>query len=191
MAIITTYSDDATTSEDDKYLTVDVGGATKLTAAAILKEYILPDSGVTAPKLATGAITLGYTQITSSFNTSSTTVVQITGLTAAVTIPAGGRRVRITAYVPNLGSSAAPKTSYLSIWDGAVSSGTKLVEATQLQAAASTPFSGFCVASAVVTPAAGAKTYNVGLASDGGGGGVTAWATVSATSPAYILVEAI
>src|SRR5690606_2397158 len=52
----------------------------------------LADGSVAASKLATDAITLGYAQITSPVTgITSTTGAQVPGLSASVTIPAGGR----------------------------------------------------------------------------------------------------
>jgi hypothetical protein len=130
--------------------------------------------------LATSAITLGYAQITSSFPTSSSSAVQVTGLTVTVTIPAGGRKVKITAWCDNL--NGATTNSQMSIWDGTVGSGTRITNAVALTAA------GTVTALGIVTPAAGSKTYNVGLLAAGGG---TATLDASATSPAFILVEMI
>lgn len=201
MGIMNNYADDTVTTAADKFLGTDSGGATKNTTAATLKTFVntdptftgtvtLPTNSIEAADLATNAITLGHASITSSFSTTSTTVVQVTGLSAVVTIPAGSRRIRISAYCPNLGSSSSPKVSYLSIWDGTVGSGTQLQEVPHIQAALQTPFSSACLVSTTVTPAAGSKTYNVGLRSDGGGG-ITSWMTLGVTTPAYILVEAI
>src|SRR5207245_4076341 len=69
--------------------------------------------------------TLGYAQITANITTTSTTVVQATGLTVTVTIPSGGRRVRITGLASNVGSSG---TVQMSIWDGTVGTGTSLAQ---------------------------------------------------------------
>ena len=153
--------------------------------SAIITRHIATNA-VDATKLATSAIKLGYAQITANFATSSTTYVQVTGLTAAVTIPAGGRMIEIEAYATSLGSGTAANGGVLSIWDGTVGSGTQLGQAN------SVPTSGvlnaFCIAKAYVTPSAGAKTYNIGLLASPGG---TVTLINSATSPAYIIVKVI
>ena len=143
---------------------------------------------ITAPMLSTSAITLGYTQITSTFTTpsSSTTAVQVTGLTSSVTVPAGGRKVKISAWTGYLSASGAPKVSTLEIWDGTVGSGTRLAKATVLSNVANNGQS--CFVQAIVTPSAGAKTYNVGATSETS---QTTSVEASSTSPAYILVELI
>lgn len=45
MAILATYPDDSATTDSDKLLTVDLGGATKLTPASTLKTYVLSSMG--------------------------------------------------------------------------------------------------------------------------------------------------
>jgi len=138
-------------------------------------------NGVSAAQLATTAITLGYAQITSGFTTSSSTAVQVTGLTSTVTIPAGGRKVKITVSAVGL-TAIAGNTALISIWDGTVGSGTQLAQFNM--AATNTNIFG----QAVVTPSAGSKTYNIGI-SNTGGSSTTLGA--GATFPAFILVEAI
>lgn len=163
--------------------------------AAIATSKLADDAGITSAKLATGsvegaklstsAITLGYAQITGNFTTTSTSQVQVTGLTAAVTIPAGGRRVKITAYAPDLQQSSSTGSIYLGIWDGAVNTGTQLTISIYTPNSANTTSP--IVAMAVVTPSAGAKTYNVSIKAGSG----TATLEAGATYPAFILVEAI
>jgi len=156
--------------------------ATYMTNSTVTTPKIA-DNAVTASKLATNAITLGYSQITAAFSTSSTIAVQVTGLTVSVTIPSGGRRVKVTAFCRNV-YNAATAYNLLSIWDGTVGSGTQ-VSAAQTGSAANN--SGFITAIAILSPAAGSKTYNVGLNCTGGSSALDA----NATAPAFILVEAI
>ena len=110
--------------------------------------------------LATSAITLGYTQITgNSGNITSSTAVTIptNPLGVTVTIPAGGRKVKITAYITAVTNSSSA-VGQITIWDGTVSSGTQLAQANVSAGTATTQNNG-CVAIAVVTPSAGSKTY--------------------------------
>lgn len=165
--------------------TLKTSAVTAALTTGTVTTAMLADGGVTGAKLATSAITLGYTQITSSFSTASTSPVQVTGLTATVTIPAGGRRVRISTSHRGLTNTSATPYMAISIWDGTVGSGTLL--ARQYAVA---PFAGaFSTPQpvAIVTPAAGSKTYNIGFEVQGGTGSLTC----SATEPAFILVEAI
>lgn len=143
----------------------------------------LADNTIGAGKISNSAITLGYAQSTSNFTLSSsqTTPTQVTGLSATVSIPTGSRKIKITAYCGAL-QPTAPGVAILSIWDGAVNSGTQITSANN-----STNNVGV-TAIAVVTPSAGSKTYNVGIACSTSNN-VTVGA--STTQPAFILVEAI
>lgn len=145
----------------------------------------LQTNAVGAANLATNAITLGYAQSTTNFSTSSTSATQITGLTAAVTIPAGSRKIKITLFSGAVYNSTAANPSTLTIWDGTVGSGTQLSRATGLEGGSS---SSGAIAMAVVTPAAGSKTYNGALHASTSG---TATAEAAAIYPSFILVEAI
>jgi hypothetical protein len=142
---------------------------------------------VDGTKLSTSAITLGYAQITGNISTQATSATLATGLTSTVTVPAGGRRVKITVSGGNLVVGTNAKNLYVGIWSGTVGSGTRLGEAqfTQANANYSVPIT--LVASD--TPSAGSVTYNVGYYTDAGP--VTLTWNVSATSPAFILVEAV
>lgn len=158
----------------------------KLADDAGISAAKLADGAVTGSKLATTAITLGYAQVTTDQpGIISTTGVQLTGLTAAVTIPAGGRQVKITAYTPDT-TNNGNNTNYLQIWDGTVGSGTKLNHAKAKNRIA-TDSTGTMICIAVHTPAAGAKTYNAGFAVDANTGTMAA----ASDSPAFILVEVI
>lgn len=142
-------------------------------------------SSVSAAMLATGAITLGYAQITSNFTTASTSAVQATGLTVTVTIPAGGRRVKITAFSDTTYCTTAGGLVTMSVWDGVVGSGTFLSRTVTYAPASNTGAPATAIA--VVAPSAGSKTYNVGLSTSTGTGGIEALSI----APAFILVEAI
>lgn len=136
--------------------------------------------------LATSAIKLGYAQITTTFSTASTSFVQVTSLTSTVTVPAGGRGVKITVFTRGLYTSLTATRAVVSIWDGTVGSGTQLAEGWGAGSGTAAANSGGCVA--FVTPSAGSKTYNVGLRAEPSG---TASMDCSSASPAFILVELI
>lgn len=142
------------------------------------------NNSVPGKALATSAILLGYTQITSNFTTTSMTAVQVTGLTSTVTVPAGGRSVKITAYAYRVSNSGLADGE-VSIWDGTVASGTRLNTSQAYSAAAGQGFA--TTVMAVVTPSAGSKTYNVGMLVTGNTGTLHA----ASTAPAFILVELI
>lgn len=158
-----------------------------ITTANSVGTGTIVQNGVGASQLATSAITLGYAQITSSFSTTSTTPTQVTGLSVTVTIPAGGRRIKITAWCVNLSSSTGAAQVNMSIWDGAVNSGTQISLSGQNSGSVTNFMNG--IAMAVVTPSAGSRTYNVGLATNNASNAVFVNAT--STYPAFILVEAI
>ena len=128
---------------------------------------------------------LGYAQITSNTTVASNTPTQIAGLTSAVIIPAGSRKIRITAYIPNT-SNVVVCTAAYSIWDGAVNSGTQLAASKYTHPLASGTNTSLVVM-AVVSPAPGSKTYNVGAQVDTG----TETNIATSTAPPFILVEAI
>lgn len=156
-----------------------------ITGASTVGSAALVTNAVQANQIATTAITLGYTQITSSLTTTSTSVVQATGLSVTVTIPAGGRRIKITAFTYGLSNTIANNT-FLSIWNGTVGSGTQLsgVQASIYTTNAVIPV----VCMAVITPSAGSVTYNVGYFGTNAG---TTTLSAATTNPAFILVEAI
>lgn len=154
-----------------------------ISSSAAIAGSKLAGNGVTADKLATNAITIGYTQITTPVTTTSTTQVQATGVTSTVVIPAGSRRIKVTVYCSGVSNSSAANGSFLGIWDGTVGSGTQLQQYNLIpatNAGITMIWSG--------TPAAGSKTYNVGYASITSG---TTTFGASATAPGFILVEVI
>jgi hypothetical protein len=159
----------------------------QITGASTIASGALATNAVSAANLAPSAITLGYAQITSTFTTSSTSPVQVTGLTATVTIPAGGRKIKITAWCVNLSTATGAAQINMSIWDGTVGSGTQLSLSAQRTGAINNYSN--AIAIAVVSPSAGSKTYNVGLAT--GNASDAASLNAAATYPAFILVEAI
>lgn len=149
------------------------------------------NSVITGNMLAANAITLGYSQITSSQTTTSTSFTAVTGLTTTVTVPAGGRDVEIS-----IGASAIKIDTQGAIWSVALyKDGSPLSQWYRNQDVAgfNIPLSLSCVDTA---PTAGSHTYAVYFASDTSGHTVTlAAGTASSTpttpSPAFILVGAI
>lgn len=159
-----------------------------LASAALLNTVntaALQTGAVGGTNLSTTAITLGYAQITTNFTTTSTTQVQVTGLTATVTVPAGGRKVKITVFSGSIFTTGGTGIVAIDIWDGTVGTGTQLQTGSVNISTAgnSTPVT----IMAVVTPASGSKTYNVGFNTSAFTGNLQA----SSTGPAFILVEAI
>ncbi len=129
---------------------------------------------------------LAYVPLSSNFSTGSNTAVQVTGLTATVTVPSGGRSIRITAYGPSCYSDGAGDIISLSLWDGVVGSGTQLVESDWQNSNANQH--SVMEARSIVTPAAGSKTYNVGLRDQSSG---NAHMLSASGAYAFLLVELI
>ncbi len=141
------------------------------------------DSAVTATKLATGAITLGYAQSTTGFNNSNTFATDITGLTIEVTVPAGGRRLKITGFVSNISNASGTANAT----DILIREGTTVLSfARGNTPTSSATYIGVAMYSAVVT--AGAHTYRLSTKND-----VSANVLLNAAvnAPSFILVELI
>lgn len=127
--------------------------------------------------------TLGYSNrpTAASTNTTASTAINL-GVT--VNIPAN-RRIKITVHFPTFYNAGATAGNIIcDIYDGAVGSGT-LIAADYSPAAPST--GGITTMTAIITPAAGVKTYNVGIRS--ASTNTTAFVDCSALTPATILVE--
>lgn len=123
--------------------------------------FALNNNVIPANALATNSILLGSATRSTDFTTTSTSPVLVTGLTSTVTVPAGGRSVKLTFFARNMYNLTAGRYMAASIWDGTVGSGTKLGEAAGYDASGGTG-QPVCITS-IHTPAAGSKTYNVGL----------------------------
>lgn len=153
--------------------------------AGVLGSNALAPNAVQANQLSTSTIFIAYSQITANVTgLSSSSPAQIAGMTVTATIPSGGRKVKVSAYIPYLNPSVA-LTGDITLWDGAVGSGTKIGQYTFGLATTSSFAAPWIVA--VVTPAAGSKTYN--LAYDVNTGNITV--NANTTFPAFMLVEAI
>lgn len=145
----------------------------------------LADSSVTNTKLAQSAIFLGYSQITSSFVTRSTTPIQVPGLSVTANVPAG-RRQKVTFYCGNVYAAGTPTRFHISIWDGPVNTGTQ-VQSTGPATSGNTPVPGIVVASIPALGTATSKTYNIGFRSENGG--IDCVLECTSTSPAYVELE--
>lgn len=169
-----------------------ISGANTISGGALTTNSIpagvLETGAVSGANLSTTAITLGSATNTSNVTTASTTAVQFTGLTTTVTIPAGGRKIKITAFLSAPATNIAARAVELSIWDGIVAGGgTQIGSAIYFFATANV--STTCLAIIVVSPSAGSKTYNVGWSIAGGAGTLSSSST--SVSPDLLLVEAI
>lgn len=175
-----------TTSNNGTVYGMSVTGGVLASAALAgsVNTAAIQTNAVSAAELATNAITLGYAQITSTINTTSTSYVQATGLTVTVTIPYGGRKIKITVSC-TLYNSTSGQGVNLSIWDGTVGSGTQLQST--FYTSGGSNYQAVQTIIAVVTPSAGSKTYNVGYSASAD----TANINASSTLVPFILVEAI
>lgn len=134
--------------------------------------------------------TLGYAQITSAFTSTTTPgYVDVTGLSVTVTVPPGGRNVKITAYCGDLRSS------------GSVGNGVSLAirESSTVLNAGSYAITNtnypqvLNVVAYVSAPSSGSHTYKVSAAQSGAGT-LSVGANTGAAGqpgPAFILVELI
>ncbi|GAC1406933.1 MAG: hypothetical protein NVSMB52_20380 [Chloroflexota bacterium] len=127
---------------------------------------------------------LGYTQITANQSTTSTTYVDVPGLSVTVTV--GTRPLKITAYAPLINNTVAGNGGYWKISD--VTGAADIQLARVLEGQTASTGMAVCAVAANVSPAAGSRTYKVQYAILNAG---TLNLIASATSPAFILVEEI
>lgn len=130
---------------------------------------------------------LGYAERTTDAST-TTSDFPVTGLSKTVIVPAN-RRLKITAFTSILSNSVVNGQSSITIWDGAVGSGTRVsFAAASNNGNAGDVGSHTATAIAIVSPAAGSKTYNIGLSNVLGG---TARMVANAQYPAFIMIEVV
>lgn len=165
----------------------NAGTLTQTGVATFTAAPVLPNNAITAPALATNAITLGYTSLSANVGPTSTSTsdTDVTGLTVTVTVPAGGRRIKITAAGSDYEQSGGVGTVYgvIKIKEGATVLGTTSIS----PVTANFP-NGWSVISSFV-PTAGSHTYKVAIAQNSTG--PTYLIGASATGPTFILVELI
>jgi len=75
----------------------------------------IANAAVTNTKLSTSAITLGYAEATTNQTVATGTITDLTSLTVTVTVPAGGRRLKITGFIPTAVVSVSAEESKLLI----------------------------------------------------------------------------
>lgn len=127
----------------------------------------LATNAVQASQIATNAILLGVAQITTIFTTTSTSYVQVTGLTNTITVPSGARRIEIGVQIRSISNSNSSTGNFISIWDGTVGSGTQLQEF-EVDITTSTFNNGIYFIALPPAPSPGSKTYNVGVKTTAG-----------------------
>lgn len=134
--------------------------------------------------LSTTAISLGYTQTTATFtSTTATAYFDITGMTVTVTVPAGGRRCLIQAFARRFVSSQSPGSIYATINEGA----TKLSEIVAGGPAGASSFNMPVNVFYSGVLSAGSHTYKMQGQQDNAG---TYTFDAAATYPAFIAVWA-
>lgn len=146
----------------------------------------IADGDITARKLATSSIYLGHTELTSNQTTTSSTPVALSTLSRTVTVPAGGRKIKVKVHLPSLRNNNSSGGTTVSIWDGAVGSGTKLTEGTMTLTGTASTEMPVMVETPPLTVASGSKTYSIGWQTNGTG---TSAVRASATQIAFISVE--
>lgn len=119
---------------------------------------------------------LGYAE-TNTSQAGISTVADLTGLSAAVTVPAGGKRIKVTGYVP-FAQQTSSGTVKVMIWEGAAQ-----LQAWVFDAATSNSNTG--LAEYVAVPSAGAHTYKLRMSTSAN----TVNTVVAADQLAFILVE--
>ena len=143
-----------------------------------LRNTIRPSGSVGPTQLSTSAILLGYAEITSDFSSSATpAITDIAGLSVTVTVPSGGRAVKITAYSRYITGNG---THTLEIREGS----------TTLQSGVAVGGAPVYFANVVSvhTPTAGSHTYKVSFSQSSAG---TYYYRAGPGRPAFILVELV
>lgn len=117
-----------TTSSNGTVYGVSITGGVIASAALAnsVNTAALQTNAVGGSNIATNAITLASVSSTTSQGSVSSADVIITGLTATVTVPAGGRKVRVEVYVPNFSNSSASTGAFLSIYNSATVTGSPI-----------------------------------------------------------------
>jgi len=115
MGVISGYPDDTTTTLDDKYLTYDNSGAVKLTSAATLKNYVLPNAGVTAAKIDFSTFGAQSSGVVTSQTTTSLIYTDLATVGPSVTVTVGPSGVLLIGFVATAFQSAAGNFAYASI----------------------------------------------------------------------------
>ncbi len=128
---------------------------------------------------------VAYVEKTSS-STATTTIAAVSGLELSIVVPKGGQRYEIECGSPALYNTTNDTRCELTIWDGAVGSGTQITFA--WSGDNETYDANSAIAKRVYTLSEGAHTIRVGLKADNAG---TANFWGSATGPAYLLIKPV
>jgi len=177
------YGEQPTAAKWNQLGTNDAGfkDGTNIDDNAILQRH-LSDNIVGVNEVKAGAILLGSASRTSNFATTSSTFTDVTSITSTVTVPSGGRDVKVSFEADRWACSSTGVGVYAALlYDGAII-GTYTLTAHNT-ANGAIPLCFF----AKHTPSAGSHTYKLQIKTDGG----TLTITASATSPSILLVEAL
>jgi hypothetical protein len=117
-----------------------------------------------------------------TFATASTSPSLVLGMTAPVYV-APGAELEISVFVPATQNTAGSVGMFISIWDGAVGSGTQLARLELDQLTATFQLGG--TATVPASPIAGLRTFNIGFHTTSG----TASLVAAITTPAYFSVK--
>lgn len=129
--------------------------------------------------------TLGYAQINSNFTSAGTAEQAVTGLSTTVTVPAGGKRIKVTAYTGQLIASIDNSRIDLSIYEDSTRIGTSYGTVRSGVSGGSGPVSTVVVK----VPTAGSHTYSVRVTVSVGSGTATVFS--DSVTAAFLLVELI
>jgi hypothetical protein len=158
-----------------------------LASAALLNTVntaALQTNAVGASNLATNAITLASIGSSTTQSGIGTSDVLVTNLTTTVTIPTGGRKVRVEAYIPRMFSTAICNPT-ISIYNSTTVTGSPIQAAAQLMAIANNGITMYTFIE--YSPSAGSQSYCVSLRLDAGSGSTV----LSAASLAFLTVKVI
>ena len=145
---------------------------------------VFTTGAIAGADLSTSAIFLGYAEITASQG-GITTVTDITGLTVTVTVPAGGRRVEIIGWAPQIFSTVDADRADWQILEGATVLNTSYGTAHLT----GNGWGGPTVIKNFV-PSAGNHTYKMALTRGNGTGSLTVFSDAS-TGQASISVKLV
>jgi hypothetical protein len=153
-------------------------GVTTISTANVTDERVMVHS--------TASNTLGYAEIASDFTTTTSgSFVNVTGLSIPVTVPAGGRRIKITAHAPALVTSGTSGQGLrMGIFDVDTGATLGLCDDTT----AGSNYKNAATAIACPVPTAGVHNYKVMIKQDTAN---TLRLQAASDSPAFILVELI
>ena len=160
---------------------INSGNIVDIRSFARLNGGLLNNGSVDATKLSTGAVYLGHAIKTTASTTSSGTPVSIS-FSVTVTVPAGGRLVKVDLFANSLWTSGGTGFNSVSLWRGSVGGGTKITANTAQSTVAGQQIP--CNLTAIDNPGAGTFTYNIGLSVSAN----TANFQASVTDPAFLIV---